>query len=76
MGDDIEEDIGILLDPEIETPVTGHPCLPAFGIILLGAQRGMPNIVKQKSHLLEECPFDCRWCVGVGTIKVTGGALA
>jgi len=74
MGDDIQENINIVLDPEVETPVTGYPGLPAFGIILLGAKRRMPDIVQKKSHLLEECPLNSRWCVSIGTIEVTCGA--
>jgi hypothetical protein len=74
MGDDLQKDIGIRLDPEIEAPVTDHPHLSAFRIVLLGAQRGMPHIVKKKSHLHEEGSFDSRWCVGVGPIKVASGA--
>jgi hypothetical protein len=34
----------------------------------------MADIGQKKSHLLEECSFDRRWCIGVGPIKVAGGA--
>src|SRR5574341_1684082 len=74
MGYDVEQNIGIPLNTEVEAPVTIHPRLPAFRIILLGTERGVLDIIKKKSRLLEECSFDGRRRVGVGTIKVPGGA--
>jgi hypothetical protein len=74
MRHDVEKNIRVAFDAEVEPPVTCHPRLPAFFVVLLGAERRMTDVLKKKRHLLQECSFDCRRRFGVGTVKVSGGA--
>ena len=55
-----ENDVFISLDPEVESPVPVDTCLPDASrfVILLGVQRGMPEIAGEEKRLLVEGLLD------------------
>ena len=70
MRHDVEKKIRVAFDAEVEPSVTGYPRLPAFGVVFLGTERRMADILKKKRRLLQECSFDSRRSFGEGTIEM------
>ena len=67
VGGDVDELVGVALDPEIETPRLVDPCLPdvAGFVVLLGVQGRVAEIVEKELKLPIKDPLDSgvkRWC--------------
>jgi hypothetical protein len=56
MRRDVDEVVGVVLDSEIETPTQGDARLPkvATHVVLLGAQRGVADILEEEFCLAIE----------------------
>jgi hypothetical protein len=60
MGDNIEKHVGVSLDAKIEAPIVVHARLPAFLIVPLCTQGGVPEISEKIGELLAEQPLYLR----------------
>jgi len=71
MRDDIEKHIRIVLDREVHPPGTSYASLPhVTGLVeLLGAQRRVPQVLKQEGRLLIKRFLDARRRSLEGTVK-------
>jgi hypothetical protein len=60
MGDEVEQDAVIAVDPEVEAPSTIHSCLPdvLLPAVLLGPQGWVTQILLQETRLLRERSTD------------------
>ena len=56
----IHDVVDVILDEEIKTPVCVNAGLPEVEalVVLLGAERRVPQVLLQKPHLLEQRPAD------------------
>ena len=57
MRNNVPDDIGIIDDIKVESPIPVHPCLPAIKgfVVFLGSERRVTKIALEELHLFEEC---------------------
>src|ERR1035441_587374 len=65
MRDDIEDDVGVVHDDEVKSPIPIDPRLPHIMslVVLFGVQRGMLKIHGEKRDLLVKRSLDVGGCI-------------
>ena len=72
VGHDVEYDVGVFFDTEIKTPPTSDPALPADGVILLGSDGWVAQILEKVGELLVESFLDVLGRIGERTVESDG----
>jgi hypothetical protein len=63
MGDDVEKDVEVTLDPKVKPPPSIDMGLPALAVILFGPERGVTKVPKEVGELLAKKSLNLRRCL-------------
>src|ERR1017187_6187099 len=76
MTNNVLEDVGIVVNEKIKTPVKGDAGLPSVSafVILFGAQGRVAQILEQQQRLFVKGLLDFLGCLAVAAVEVLGAA--